>query len=80
MILVAQQGRFPRDRVDFVRLVWVKRSGFFDSLAAPSLLPPPALHCATTPEGGTRVMEADLVAQRCALFCLSRRHPEWSAT
>jgi Integrase core domain len=23
-------------------------------------------------------MEADLVAQRCALFCLSRRHPEWT--
>ena len=23
-------------------------------------------------------MEADRVAQRCALFCLSRRHPEWT--
>src|SRR5690349_11361677 len=23
-------------------------------------------------------MEADLVAQRCALFSLSRRHPEWT--
>src|SRR5215470_4049964 len=23
-------------------------------------------------------MEADLVAHRCALFCLSRRHPEWT--
>lgn len=23
-------------------------------------------------------MEADLVAQRYALFCLSRRHPEWT--
>jgi hypothetical protein len=23
-------------------------------------------------------MEADLVAQRCALFYLSRRHPEWT--
>ena len=23
-------------------------------------------------------MEAALVAQRCALFCLSRRHPEWT--
>jgi hypothetical protein len=23
-------------------------------------------------------MEADLVAHRCALFCLSRRHPDWT--
>jgi hypothetical protein len=23
-------------------------------------------------------MEADLVAQRCALFHLSRHHPEWT--
>ena len=29
-------------------------------------------------KGGLHVMEADLVAQRCALFCLSRRHPEWT--
>jgi hypothetical protein len=29
-------------------------------------------------KGGAYVMEADLVAQRCALFWLSRQHPEWT--